>query len=189
MVVSKSEMLQVHSGTLKGRKLLVPKGTRVRPTTARVKQSVFDSLSEFQGKTVLDCFAGSGALGIESISRGASECVFIEKDSKVVKLIVKNLQTCGISSNYDIMNLDYKKALNILERKKRLFDYIFIDPPFELYESLNVEILMNSFINILNKEGIIVIEHTKAVESPPHDLSISGKKYGSNFVSFVSHKT
>ena len=71
------------SGTLKGRKLLVPKGTRVRPTTARVKQSVFDSLSEFQGKTVLDCFAGSGALGIESISRGAAECVFVEKDSKV----------------------------------------------------------------------------------------------------------
>ena len=180
-------MLQVHSGTFKGKKLLVPKGTKVRPTTARVKQSIFDSLTDMQGKTVLDCFAGSGALGIESISRGSAECVFIEKDSKVVKLIIKNLQTCGISSNYNIMNLDYKIALNILQRKKMLFDYIFIDPPFELYKWVNIESLIDSFVKILDREGTIIIEHIKAVESYPSELSVTGKKYGSNYVSFVSH--
>ncbi len=188
MVVCKSEMLRIHSGTLKGRKLSVPKGIRVRPTTARIKQSVFDSLNDFEGKTVLDCFAGSGALGIESLSRGASECTFIEKNNDIVKLITRNLQSCSISKNYKIMDIDYNKALNILRKKRTTFDYIFIDPPFELYEKIDVEILISDFTSLLNKYGTIVIEHTRPVKSLSDNLLISEKKYGSNYVSFIRYK-
>jgi 16S rRNA (guanine966-N2)-methyltransferase len=181
-------MLQVHSGTFKGRKLYVPKGINVRPTTARIKQSIFDSLSDFNKKTVLDCFAGSGALGIESLSRGAVECVFIEKDINTVKLILKNLENCGISLNYNIMNLDYKKALNILEINNQLFDIIFIDPPFEIYNKLKAESLISDFAKVLSKQGTIIIEHIMPIISVSDKLCISVKKYGSYYVSFVNNK-
>ncbi len=180
-------MLRVSSGKAKGKKLVVPKGKKVRPTTARVKQSIFDTIYDFEAKSVLDIFAGSGALGIESLSRGAGHVTFIENDLKVIELLKKNLQSCKLTSQFSIISLHYNKAVNRLIKEKRSFDLIFVDPPFGLYETKKADELIDDITPLLDTGGIMIIEHTKPLENKNTDLLISTKKYGSNLVSFIKH--
>ncbi|NIP38951.1 MAG: 16S rRNA (guanine(966)-N(2))-methyltransferase RsmD [Candidatus Dadabacteria bacterium] len=180
-------MLRVSSGKAKGKKLFVPKGKKVRPTTARVKQSIFDTIYDFKNKTVLDIFAGSGALGIESLSRGASHVIFVENDLKVIQLLKKNLESCKLSSQYSILALDYNKAIKKLTKDNRTFDLIFIDPPFGLYETKKAYELIEQAGGLLEQGGIMIIEHTQPLEYENTKFLISTKKYGSNFVSFIEH--
>ncbi len=180
-------MLRISSGKIKGRKLFVPKGKKVRPTTARVKQSIFDTIYDFEGACVLDIFAGSGALGIESLSRGADHVTFIENDSKVIELLKKNLESCNLQSQYSIISLDYSKAIKTLIKKGLSFDLIFIDPPFSLYEVKKAHELIEEVIGLLKEDGVTVIEHTEPLEYQNPKFLISTKKYGSNFVSFIRY--
>ena len=183
-------MLRVSSGKVKGKKLFVPKGKKVRPTTARVKQSIFDTIYDFENKTVLDIFAGSGALGIESLSRGASHVTFVENDPKVIELLKKNLEGCKLTSQHTIVALDYRKALKKLIKDNKSFDLIFVDPPFGLYEKTKAYELITEVSKLMNEDGQMVIEHTKPLEYEVYEGSeflISTKKYGSNLVSFIEH--
>lgn len=179
-------MLQVQSGLAKGRKLFVPKGTKVRPTTARIKQSIFDTLYDFTNVSVLDVFSGSGALGIESLSRGALHCTFIEKDKSVINMLRKNLENCKLTSKSSILNHDYRKALYILKDKNKFYDYVFIDPPFDLYKNIEAKSLIHDFLITLNINGKMIIEYTVELNMESKNMSIITKKYGSNYVSIIS---
>ncbi len=181
-------MLRVSSGKVKGKKLSVPKGKNVRPTTARVKQSIFDTIYDFENKYVLDIFAGSGALGIESLSRGARHVTFIENDLKVIELLRKNIASCKLEAQYSVIALDYKKAIKKLIKDNKNFDIIFIDPPFGLYDRTSAAELITGVISLLNEGGQIIIEHIKPFEYENSQFLITTKKYGSNFVSFIKHK-
>jgi len=181
-------MLRVSSGKVKGKKLFVLKGKKVRPTTARVKQSIFDTIYDFRDIVVLDIFAGSGALGIESLSRGADHVTFIEQDIKVIELLKKNLDSCNFLSQSSIMALHYSKAIKNLIRNNCYFDLIFIDPPFSLYETKGAHELIEEGISLLKEGGLMILEHTKPLEHENSKTLISTKKYGSNFVSFIKHK-
>ena len=152
--------MRVIAGKFKGKPLFSPKGNNARPTTDRVKETLFNilySMDCIDEAKVLDLFAGSGALGIEALSRGASQCVFVDIDKKSVALLKKNLENVGASKpKYRVLHADYKKAVMLLTDQR--FDLIFIDPPFKAHnEKAIVDLILGS--DILSEDGVIVIEH------------------------------
>lgn len=152
--------MRVITGTARGRKLKTPEGMDIRPTTDNVKESVFNIIQfDIEGRRVLDLFAGTGQLGIECLSRGAKEVVFIDRSREAVKIIKDNLKSCGFSA--PVLQQD---ALSYL-RGCGCFDLVFIDPPYDsgLYE--NVLETINS-VDILSDGGIIVCESRREALLP-----------------------
>jgi len=121
--------MHIQYGHLKGKKIDTPQGARL--VKARVKKAVFETLREvIPGASVLDLFAGSGALGIESISLGAERAVFVENDRKAASLERKNVQGLGIDDCSEVLLLDAFEAIPLLYRRKDLFDIVYLDPPY-----------------------------------------------------------
>ena len=118
------------SGAARGHRLRAPSGWWVRPTADRLKESLFDFLDvEWEGNRVLDLFAGSGALGIEALSRGAARAVFVEADRRCIQVILRNLDSCGMAGRYRIVRADVLRFL--AGRKGQMeFDVILADPPY-----------------------------------------------------------
>ncbi|MCF7873783.1 MAG: 16S rRNA (guanine(966)-N(2))-methyltransferase RsmD [Candidatus Omnitrophica bacterium] len=146
--------MQLLGGKLKGRKIKVPPG--VRPVSQRVKKSCFDIIFELtNGKTVLDLYAGSGSLGIEAISRGASRVVFVDQDKNSIKFIDNNINSLGIGKDTEIYCKKCSLAIKYLYRKKICFDLIFLDPPY--YKGLITKSLqlLESY-DILARSGYLI---------------------------------
>lgn len=147
--------MRVISGTAKGISLEALEGNKTRPTLDRVKEALFNILqNDIRNAYVLDLFSGSGALGIEALSRGAKFCVMADKSNDAIKVINRNLQKTKLEENAKVIKNDYIKTLDSLNQK---FDLIFIDPPYAL------DIAVNAIKNIveldlLTEEGIIVLE-------------------------------
>ena len=152
--------MRVITGTARGRRLLEPKGREIRPTTDMVKEAVF-SIVQFDvpGRRVLDLFAGTGQLGIEALSRGARECVFVDSAQEAVTLVKKNLAVCGFEAN--VIRAD---AQSYLARGGK-FDLVFIDPPYQ--SGLYAPILEKAFgFDILTDGGIILVESLRGTPMP-----------------------
>lgn len=144
--------MRVITGTARGRRLKTPENSDIRPTTDNVKESVFNIIQfDIEGRRVLDLFAGTGQLGIECLSRGAAEAVFIDDSREAVRIVKDNLNACGFSA--PVLQQD---ALSYLRSCGR-FDLIFVDPPYDanLYEPVLETI--NS-VDILSDGGIILCE-------------------------------
>lgn len=125
--------MRVVSGTARGRRLAAPPGIRTRPTPNRVRGAVFNSLYSLgltEGARVLDLYAGTGALGIEALSRGAAEAVFVERDPTVVAVLRANVETTGFVDRATVMAVDAFSALDGLIRQQRHFDLALADPPY-----------------------------------------------------------
>jgi 16S rRNA (guanine966-N2)-methyltransferase len=118
--------LRVVAGTFKGRRLTAPRGTRPRPTADRVREALFSMLGDVGGARVLDLYAGSGALGIEALSRGADSAVFVERDAQAVAAIERNLAAVGVEAN-----LVRQDVVRFLARADGAFDLVFCDPPYD----------------------------------------------------------
>lgn len=144
--------MRVITGSARGRKLKTPENYDIRPTTDNVKESVFNIIQfDIEGRRVLDLFAGTGQLGIECLSRGASSAVFVDQSREAVKIVKENLKACGLTGT--VVQADATSFLRTCGK----FDIIFVDPPYDsdLYESvLNT---VNS-IDILSDGGIIICE-------------------------------
>ena len=152
--------MRVITGTARGRRLKTPEGMDIRPTTDNVKESVFNILQfDIEGRRVLDLFAGTGQLGIECLSRGAKEAVFIDQSRDAVKIVKENLKACGFSA--PVLQQDAISYLNACGK----FDLIFVDPPYDagLYKTVLEKI--NS-IDILSEGGIILCESRRETEMP-----------------------
>ena len=152
--------MRVITGSARGRRLKTPEGQDIRPTTDNVKESVFNILQfDIEGRRVLDLFAGTGQLGIECLSRGAREAVFIDADRDAVKIVKENLKTCGFSA--PVLQQDALSFLNNCGK----FDLVFIDPPYDagLYEPVLEKI--NS-VDILSDGGIILCESRRETVLP-----------------------
>ena len=122
--------LRVIAGSHKGRLLKTPDGQKTRPTTDRVKESVFSMLGpSYLQKACLDLFAGSGSLGIEALSRGVERATFV--DSKSGDIIRANLEALGLSNRAQVLRMPYAKAVAYLKDKKESFDLVFADPPYQ----------------------------------------------------------
>lgn len=147
--------MRVISGTAKGISLESLEGTKTRPTLDRVKEALFNILqNDIRDANVLDLFSGSGALGIEALSRGAKFCVMADKSGDAIKIINKNLQKTKLEENAKIIKNDYIKTLESLNQK---FDLIFIDPPYA--ENIAVNAINHiTRLNLLSDDGIIILE-------------------------------
>lgn len=158
--------MRIISGCRKGRKLLAPDGLGTRPTTDRVKESIFNLIQFYRAEAVLDLFAGSGALGIESLSRGAEKVVFVDENRKAFELINENLKGAQLSDNATVIMTD---ALSYLGETQQTFDLIFLDPPYNkgLISPILQKLHQNS---VLNPDGIIVCETESGGESIPENL-------------------
>ena len=138
--------MRIIAGEFRGRKLKPLRGTSVRPTAGRLKVTLFDILGPgMRGAVVLDAFAGTGSVGLEAISRGAREVVFIESSSDGDRQIRRNIELCGVQGGYRLIRQDAFSALRLLAREGFTADVAFLDPPYDFkpYRDL-LEILFNS---------------------------------------------
>ena len=169
--------LRVISGKYKGKNLIGFNIDGTRPTMDRVKESLFGIIqNKIKDSVVLDLFAGSGSLGIEAISNGASEAYFIDNNIELINIIKKN--TSDMKEKIHIMRSDYKTVLELLKNSNMKFDIIFLDPPYKLNLINDCLNKINEY-NLLNKNGIIVCEYeTENIQNDTFKL-IKEKKYGS----------
>lgn len=152
--------MRVIAGQAKGRPLLVPKGRRVRPTTDRVRQSLMDILAPWTaGRVWLDLYAGSGAVGIEALSRGARRVVFVENDRRALSALEANLQRTGLAAGAEIRRQSVAQALPGLAAEGWAFDVIFADPPYEqgLVEQTVGRVAAST---LLAPGGLLVVQHS-----------------------------
>ena len=153
--------MRVITGKARGRKLKEPAGQSIRPTTAIVKESIFNIIQfDIAGRQVLDLFAGTGQMGIEALSRGAAACDFVDSAKTSCELVRANLKSCELAGGQVYQN----DAKSFLQRRTR-YDLIFFDPPYDLphIDQIIAEICR---FDILNKNGIMVCE-TRAEEVLP----------------------
>ena len=150
--------MRVISGKLKGRSILGYDISGTRPTMDRVKESVFAMIQDYLDKSiVLDLFAGSGNLGIESLSNGASKVYFNDNNKKCVNTIYENLSNFNLLGDNVITNMDYKEALKYYKKNDTRFDLVFLDPPYK--EHITSEIIEYILDNrLLNNSGLIICE-------------------------------
>mgnify|MGYP001603060185 CR=1 FL=1 len=162
-------MLRIFSGIYKGRKILSANSESVRPTTAKVKLSFFDTIQkEIRESIFLDGFGGSGNIGIEALSRGAEYVVFIDILPESIKYLKKNIEKIGIpSDHYRIISGDYNRSVIALAKDGFKFDIIFLDPPYKLLEYANpLKVIYKR--EVLADNGMIVLER-------PTRLNFEGK--------------
>jgi RNA methyltransferase, rsmD family len=178
--------VRVISGSARGLKLNTPGDDRVRPTTDRVKESMFNIIQDWvYDSQVLDLFAGSGALGIEALSRGASQAVFCDNSLDSIKIIKSNIEKARVADRSQIVSGDFKRCLRDMEAKNQSFDMIFVDPPY--YEGLFEEVLDTiRSCKILKKDGIVIVEHdAKRPIGQVEGLEVyKEKKYGITMLTF-----
>jgi 16S rRNA (guanine(966)-N(2))-methyltransferase RsmD len=154
--------MRVISGSARGRKLKEPAGFKIRVTSDKVKESVFNIVQfDIEGRRVLDLFAGSGQYGIEALSRGARSAVFVDTASDAVKLVKENLKTCGFSDLSSVYARDALKFLGCDEN----FDLIFIDPPYDTSLAVRAVEKIVEF-DKLNINGIMIIELKASTPTP-----------------------
>jgi 16S rRNA (guanine966-N2)-methyltransferase len=185
--------MRIISGTFRGKKILEPKDTQTRPLKDLTKESIFNILShsnkfkiDLHNSNILDLFSGVGSFGIECLSRGVKNVIFVENYSKVLPILKKNLQSLKSIKNYRIFDKDINRS-NFLTLLNNKFDIIFMDPPFK---DKNLNLLLNNIKDqkILNKNGILIIHrHKDEKDIIPKDLEIiEEKKYGLSKIIFLS---
>ncbi|NWG13084.1 MAG: 16S rRNA (guanine(966)-N(2))-methyltransferase RsmD [Acidobacteria bacterium] len=161
--------MRVISGIYRGRRLIGPRGSQMRPTGDRLKETLFDILSPaIPDSTFVDAFAGTGAIGIEALSRGARTVVFIESSRESLSLIRQNLDACRIAGGFRIVPLDVFTALRVLGREGFACDVFFCDPPYRWTEYRS---LLDTIAGapILVPDGHIIVEHHRKADVPDCD--------------------
>jgi len=151
--------MRVIAGDLKGRRISAVEGVNTRPTTDKIKESMFNIMGQFfAGGRVLDLFAGSGNLGIEALSRGMDYAVFIDVDLSAIKIINENISNLKLQDKTEVYRNDAFKALKVLAKKGLKFDMIFLDPP---YGKFDITELLDKIVksNLLNEDGLIICEY------------------------------
>lgn len=153
--------MRIISGALKGRRLISPQWSGLRPTSDRLRETLFNVLGALvSGARVLDGFAGTGAIGIEALSRGAIHVTFIERDRRSYELIARNLHKCDVTKGYAIIPAEVGCDESILSEECD-FDLIVLDPPYE-FGALG-EVLVKTG-RMLARNGVLVLEHAKRQE-------------------------
>lgn len=149
--------MRVIAGTAKRIQLKTIEGLDTRPTTDRIKETLFNMISEYLADSrFLDLFSGSGAIGIEALSRGAKLAAFVEQNPKAVMCIRENLKTTKLEAKANVFATDVISALRRMEGKEK-FDYIFMDPPYDhLLEKQVLEYLQNS--ELMSEDALIIVE-------------------------------
>lgn len=171
--------MRVVAGLYGGRRLVAPPGDATRPTSDRVREALFSVLGDIGGARVLDLFAGSGALGIEALSRGAGSAVFVERAPRAVTAIRANLQTLGIEA--DIRRADVRCALRSASARGDTYDLVFADPPYRHAAELGRS--LSEALNAVLAPGARVV--TESDRRDPLELSLpitDERRYGDTLI-------
>lgn len=182
--------MRVISGKSRGKKLLSLDGNNTRPTLDRVKEALFNIIQfRIKDAIVLDLFAGTGALGIEALSRGAKEAIFCDNSTEAIQIIKKNVLNTNNLDKAIIINKNYKDVLEKIHIQNKKMDIIFLDPPYKT--NLAIESLQKIIMsNLLTQDGIVVIE-TDDINKETEILKIEKaeifdkRKYGSVWLIFI----
>ena len=161
-------IMRVIAGAGKGKTIKSVPGMSTRPTTDKVKESIFNIIGPyFEEGNVLDLFAGTGSLGIEALSRGMTSAVFVDQDKLSIETIYKNLETTNLKQFAEVYKNDYQRALKALAKREVSFDLIFLDPPYKL-KKLDKIIQFIGKHNLLKETGTIVTEHDADYDFTDH---------------------
>jgi 16S rRNA (guanine(966)-N(2))-methyltransferase RsmD len=157
--------LRVIAGLSKGRRLKVPKGPDIRPVTDTIKEAFFNTIGPYlEGQSFLDLFAGSGAMGIEALSRLAERAVFVERNPQAVAVILENLKSCQLDSRARVMRGDVFRIVVRLAAEKDQFDIVYVDPPFRQVTYYTK--IMGDLRVLLNHEGMAIVRSPKSLTMP-----------------------
>ena len=176
--------MRIIAGSRKGARIYAPKGLTTRPTGDRVREAAFNLIGPVDDAAVLDLFAGSGAMGLEALSRGAASVTFVESDRDACRAISRNLEKLGLTGARVVQD----DVLRHLPRESRTYDLIVIDPPYEMVESLQMP-LSTHLPRLLAADGIVVFE-TGARRQPEFaafNLRAS-RRYGSVRLTLFEHE-
>src|SRR6188472_1027610 len=161
--------MRIIGGTHRGRRIAAPRGGHTRPTGDRVREALFNLVGPVDGASVLDLYAGSGALGLEALSRGARRCVFVETDGAACRAIRANLETLGLTGGL----VTQRDALAVLRDERtagRRHELLLLDPPYDRWEKLEPR-LAELLPAVLAESGMIVVEtESRAEPTLPLDL-------------------
>lgn len=174
----------ITAGIYRGRKVVAPDEKIVRPTLSKIRESIFNvlfSLMDFEGKSFLDMFAGSGIMGLEAISRGFEDVLALEKNYQVAKILKANYENIKLTPNLKVGD-----SLKLLPKLSEKFDVIYLDPPYfgGIYDESLKKIKEN---NLLKEDGVVILEHVEPVEYEALGFKlIKQKKYSKKLVTFLS---
>ena len=176
--------MRLTGGLDRGRRLIVPRGARTRPTASKVREAIFNILGPPPGP-VLDLFAGTGALGLEALSRGAPAAVFVERDGAALGALRRNLREVGMDGRATVIGADVRTALRRLAAAGEQFSWVFLDPPYVREMTGVLEELSGS--DLLSSCAVVILEHDKRMP-PPASVGClfltDQRKYGDTELSF-----
>jgi 16S rRNA (guanine966-N2)-methyltransferase len=176
--------LRIVGGTRRGHTLRVPSGNQVRPTSQKVREAIFDVLGPVSGLSGLDLFAGTGAMGLEALSRGAAECVFVESDAAVAGILRSNIQALGFTHASRVLHGRYLPALSSLLQTGASFDLLFVDPPYRMLSE--VEVMLTPLVTqLLSSGGVVVVEGDKSASVALGLTPVFERVYGDTRVTMV----
>jgi 16S rRNA (guanine966-N2)-methyltransferase len=177
--------MRVVAGSAKGRALVAPEGAATRPTSDRVRESMFNALFSLgdpvDGARVLDLFAGSGALGIEALSRGAASATFVERARPALAAIERNVRQAGVGDRATVARAE---ALDWLRRADRRYDLVLCDPPYDFADWAT---LLTALEGVL-PDGLAVLESDRELDAGPSWEVIRSRRYGGTVVSIVRRR-
>ena len=182
--------IRIVSGEHKGRKLRSVRGTKIRPTADRIREAIFNILAfQIQGATVLDLYAGTGAFGIEALSRGAKSVVFVDVEKDSISVLRENIKIISLENKTKVFHWDITRNLNCLDSMRAAFNLVFMDPPY------NKNMVETTLIHLhrsqsMQKEARIVVEHSflEPVSKCGLPFEISDQRgYGKTLVSFLNY--
>ncbi|OPJ61767.1 16S rRNA (guanine(966)-N(2))-methyltransferase RsmD [Clostridium oryzae] len=183
--------MRIIAGLAKGRKLIPPSGMETRPTLDRVKEAMFNIIqNRVYGAKVIDVFAGTGSLGLESVSRGAESCILVDKFPDTFNALVKNVESLGFKDKCTCLNMDSYEALKKAYKDGNKFDIIFIDPPY-LKNMIPKAIELVYQYQLLQSHGIIVtkIDSKEDIYEGFEKLRLSdNRRYGHTIVCFYEYE-
>lgn len=174
--------MKITSGKYKFRNIEVPKG--IRPTTGKVREAVFSMIAQWLPEAeVLDLFAGSGAMGLEALSRGAARCTFAEADRRNMKVLQGNIHNCEAEGLSRVIGGDYASAIERMagDRQKPVFDVVILDPPYDRVEYYGTALDLLQQNGLISDSCIVICEHlydNKLLDTYGNLQKIKEKKYG-----------
>ena len=180
--------MRIITGKYRGLRLISPEGDSIRPTSDRIKETLFNILQKYNIEgDVLDLFAGSGSLGIEALSRGAERVVFADSNSDSCRLIRTNLDKLKITNEAVLLQVDYLYAVKKLATEGQSFDIILADPPYNsMYEQKLLDAIAE--YDILKEDGILVIEHDSGIMLGNNKFDMDLRKCGNTSLSFFQKR-
>ncbi len=175
--------MRIIAGTHRGRRLAAPKGLRTRPTSDRVREAVFSIVGPVDGARVLDVFAGSGAMGLEALSRGAAHAVFVESDRDASRVVEQNLATLGVSGT--VVRRDAVRALREESARGHRYGLVLVDAPYGDWDALQPR-LAELLPAVLEDDGLLVVETAARIEPELPLALVTTRRYGSARITVFS---